>query len=187
MTPGRMRCRRLVAATALVGATGFTAALGLIAGRTAAKPTLIPRFVASLSGVERLGAQGVVRQQTDRDCGVAALAMVLTHFGRPASLEQLTALLDPGPEGVSMLDLKYGAERLGLRATGWRLTLDQLGAGPLPAIVLVDGHHWVVVTAVEIDGAVLISDPARGRLRMRADTFARRWRGDTLRLDGAGH
>jgi len=182
--PGRRRCRRPVAVASLVGAVGVTVALVLIGAQVATRPMLITQFAASLGGVERLGTDGVVRQQTDRDCGVAALATVLTHFGRPVDIERLTALLNPGAEGVSMLDLQRGAERLGLGATGWRLTPAQLGAGPLPAIVLIDGHHWVVVTGVEADGAVLISDPARGRLRMRADAFARRWQGYALRFEG---
>ena len=48
------------------------------------------------------------------DCGPACLKIILKHFGKYYSLQILRDLCGITKEGVSLLDLSYGAEKTGL-------------------------------------------------------------------------
>lgn len=160
----------------------FVLTLGGYAGlhRLLRRPPDLLRWEAVREGAEYLGRNGIRIQKRSNDCGPAALAMILDHFGIGGSIDELGRLAGLGPGGTSMLGLKRAAERKGLRAEGWRLSFRDLRKAPLPAIALVRGNHFVVVTAVDSDGRVYVSDPSLGRLRFGRTRFLTRWRGETL-------
>jgi ABC-type bacteriocin/lantibiotic exporter with double-glycine peptidase domain len=158
----------------------FAGTVVLLALWASARGTVSPaRLVATVTGVEVLGFEGVVRQRGRADCGAAALAMVLASFDRPVSVDALDDELPIGPGGTSMLALQDAARRRGLDAAGWRMSWAGLSSMSLPAIAFVDGDHFVVVLRAD-PASVEIADPARGRLRLSRRAFARRWRGEVL-------
>jgi len=123
----------------------------------------------------------VIRQQFDYSCGSAALATLLRyHYGTPTNeTEVFRAMYEAGDQeriqkiGFSLLDMKrYLAER-GLRADGFRITLDNLAKVGVPAIALVDidGYrHFVVIKGLR-DGEVLVGDPAVGMRTFSYEAF----------------
>lgn len=127
----------------------------------------------------------VVRQRMDFSCGSAALATLLTyHYDMPVSEASiLSAMYETGDkekihkEGFSLLDMKNYLESIGLKAEGYKQSLDKLARVGIPAIVLLDrgGYmHFVVVKGVT-KSKVLIGDPAQGlRVESRAN-FERMW------------
>lgn len=128
---------------------------------------------------------GVVRQRMDFSCGSAALATMLTYY-YDLPVDEITILADMyekgnkekiHKEGFSLLDMKTYLEGIGLRAEGYRESLDKLARVGIPAIVLIDHSdytHFVVVMGVSGD-RVLVGDPARGLRVYSRSEFQKMW------------
>lgn len=134
--------------------------------------------VASMK--ERL-SETVTMQQYDFSCGAAVVSTVLTHhYGRPTAEDAVfKSMYESGDqakiqkEGFSLLDMKNYFERIGMKADGFELTIDEIAKVGVPVIALIDlrGYkHFVLVKGV--DGRrVLLGDPALGMTAMERDQF----------------
>jgi len=131
-------------------------------------------------GGEFLGKEGVVLQDKPNNCGPAALKMIFDHFEIPARLMEIEQHVDLTHRGSSMLALKEMAELKGLKAEGWRYTLEDFLKAPMPAIVFVHDDHFAVVDSVSIDQQVYVRDPALGKLKIPVKKLPRIWNGETL-------
>jgi ABC-type bacteriocin/lantibiotic exporter with double-glycine peptidase domain len=128
-----------------------------------------------------------IAQQSDSDCGPAALAMVLAHFGVPSSLAEVVAADPPRDGGVRAGDLRDLARAKGLSAfvvAGTFADLfDQLGRGRPVLVGLAKpmtggralAHYEVVVAIDRRDHRLLTLDPARGLSENSLENFAREW------------
>ena len=139
---------------------------------------------SQLTGVEYLGQDGVVRQQTKYDCGIACLQMVLERKGIKVDAQKLRSEAGMLSNGTSLWGLKQAADSNGLKASTWQLSIDDLSQIPLPALAFVSSNHFVVVERIEQDGRLIILDPSYGRLRYEPSAFKQLWRGETLVFDG---
>lgn len=128
-----------------------------------------------------------VAQRADADCGPAALAMVLAHFGVKTSLEEVVALDPPDRVGV-----RAGALRDVARAKGFQAfivegtfndIIDQL-ARNRPVLVglakpITTGralaHYEVVVGIDKRDKRIITLDPGRGLRENSLEGFGREW------------
>ena len=129
----------------------------------------------------------VIRQQYDFSCGSAALATLLTHhYGTPREETQVfQGMWRDGDQeaikrlGFSLLDMKRYLGAKGMKANGYKVTLDQIRESRTPGIALIapDGYrHFVVVKGIE-DGFVLVGDPSLGLRRMDREKFEEVWNG----------
>lgn len=137
--------------------------------------------------------------QTARDCGPAALAMVLGFFGEPATLEDLTArLYHAGAAGTFTLDLLLEAKRRGLEARQVKGTLSVLEAtlaDGRPLLVFLDvgrvgwAPRWHFAVAIGLSpGGVLLHSGERPAMLLPVDRFLRAWsRTDYWALDVRRH
>lgn len=128
----------------------------------------------------------VYKQQFDYSCGSSALASLLTyHYDFPVT-EQLVfnAMYKSGDQkkiqkqGFSLLDMKRYIEKKGMRADGYRLSLDKLAKVAVPAITLVNNagyKHFVIVKGVT-DTEVLIADPSAGTKTIPRKKFETIWK-----------
>jgi predicted double-glycine peptidase len=144
----------------------------------------------------QLRDHGVVRQERDFSCGLAALATLLAADGEAGITEsvllsELEALhadaaisrIERG--GVSFADLALLAQAHGRRAVGVQLPVSGLRRVRGPAIVAlqVNGRpHFSLLRAVRPDGAVWLADPTWGNRRLSAPAFTRAFSG----ADGRG-
>jgi predicted double-glycine peptidase len=140
--------------------------------------------------------RSVVRQQFDFSCGSAALATLLRfHYGQAVDEAVLfKAMWDVGDQakirkvGFSLLDMKRALAARGLKADGYRLTLDQLARAGVPAVALVTVgryRHFVVIKGVQ-GGRVLVGDPALGLEIYPRGDFEKTWNGVVFLIhDGA--
>ena len=130
---------------------------------------------------------GFVRQQSDSDCGPAALTMVLGHFGIRATLADVSALSPPDDDGVRAGTLRDVARSRGLAAFVVPGTFAdlfaELGHGR-PVLVglakpMTGGraitHYEVVVAIDRKDRQILTLDPGRGARVNTLEGFAREW------------
>lgn len=131
--------------------------------------------------------KSVIQQQFDYSCGSAALATLLSfHYGRPTTEAQtFEKMFEVGDQdairtfGFSLLDMKNYLDTIGLRADGFRISLDDLNEAGIPAIALIDtgGYkHFVVIKGLE-GGDVLVGDPAFGSKVYSRTDFEALWEG----------
>lgn len=114
-------------------------------------------------------------QMDSQDCGPASLKIIAKHFGRFYSLQMLRDKCGLSKTGVSLLDLSYGSESVGLRSLAIKGTISDLISNvPLPAIVHWDDNHFVVVYHTS-KKYVYVSDPSKGLVKYTHEEFRRGW------------
>lgn len=121
----------------------------------------------------------VVRQKTQADCGLAALAMVAGAWGHSWSVDDLARKLPPTKTGVKLKRLRDYARQRGLDAYAVKGTFadleTELRAGRPVVLGLVlpydqsnNLNHYEVAVAIDPrDHTVITRDPATGELMRR--------------------
>lgn len=141
----------------------------------------------ALTSIREARFKTVIRQQYDFSCGAAAVASLLTyHYGRPTKEQDVFRVMWQNGDqasirrlGFSLLDMKAYLATRGLRADGFRISLDQLRKAGIPAITLISikGYrHFVVVKGMR-DDKILVGDPALGVNIVPRKTFEQSWEG----------
>ncbi|MEV6007870.1 ATP-binding cassette domain-containing protein [Streptomyces sp. NPDC051976] len=129
-----------------------------------------------------------VRQVEEADCGAACLVAVLGWFGRHVELEELQRESGGGRDGLTAAVLGRTAAHYGLAGRGRRIRLSgddrtdirAMRSLSTPAILFVDGNHFMVLDEVTQDGWFVLNDPAGGRCRMALAEFRTRFSGIAL-------
>ena len=163
------------------------AAAALPACYTGSAHDASPRQIAADPTWQLVRDVPFVRQRSDRDCGAAALAMVLAYWRVPASLDDILAAAPPVDGGIRAGDLRDVARKKGLQAfivAGTLADIMEQVARGRPILVglakpLASGraaaHYEVVVGINRPKRLVLTLDPDRGLRENSAEGFAREW------------
>jgi ATP-binding cassette subfamily B protein len=110
-----------------------------------------------------------------KDCGPACLKIIAKYYGKYYSLQYLRDLCGITREGVSLLDISYAAEKIGLRSISIQISLqDLIDRVPLPAIVHWNNDHFIVVYKAT-PNKIYVSDPAKGLLSYTPKQFKENW------------
>jgi predicted double-glycine peptidase len=125
----------------------------------------------------------VIRQQRRNTCGPAALAMLLTSMGRRTTEAELEQAMRLTADGATLTSLLTTAASHGVRLEAWRLHQDTLGSIRPPAILWVDGDHFVVFDSLARDTAFL-RDPSEGRVSVPFEHLKKRWNGTAALVAG---
>ena len=129
----------------------------------------------------------VIRQQFDYSCGSAALATLLSfHYGVATTESQtFEKMFEVGDKeairglGFSLLDMKNYLQTIGMKADGFRISLDEMADVGIPGIALIDtgGYkHFVVIKGL-VGDEVLVGDPAFGASVYKRADFEAIWEG----------
>jgi NHLM bacteriocin system ABC transporter peptidase/ATP-binding protein len=113
------------------------------------------------------------------EAGAAALGIMLAHYGRRVSLEELRGACGVSRDGSKPADLVRAAERYGLDAVSAARQADEVLAGPFPVIVSWNAGQFLVVEGVS-GGKVHLNDPATGPRSTSRDEFSERYKGLSL-------
>ena len=110
-----------------------------------------------------------ISQVDQRDCGVAALAMILKHYGSSYSLAYLRELAQTSREGTSALGLVEAAKQLGLETQAIRADLDLFNKKTYLILLL---YMWLKKVGCNIIIRCLVK--SRGSLLLVIQILARR-------------
>ena len=121
-------------------------------------------------------------QLTQTECGAACLGIVLAHFGRWVSIEELREACSVGRDGCNAADVFRAARLYGLAPEGWRREPHHLRRMPLPMILFWEFNHFVVLEGFR-RGRFLINDPGNGHRSVSAEEFDRAFTGVTLTFE----
>lgn len=109
--------------------------------------------------------------------------MLLTSMGRPTTEAELEHEMSPGPDGVTLTSIVTAAASRGVQLEAWRVRPDTLGSLRTPAILWIDGDHFVVFDSLTAAGAY-VRDPSVGRLMVPVEGLQKRWDGTAALLAG---
>ncbi len=104
------------------------------------------------------------KQHDAMDCGPTCLRMVAKQHGKHFSQDTLRQQSGFSKEGVSLLGISEAAESIGFRASGVKLTFEQLiNDAQLPCILHWSQNHFVVIPRQprKFNNSILIADPAK--------------------------
>lgn len=121
-------------------------------------------------------------QQAATECGAASLGMVLAHYGKWLTLDELRTELGVDRDGATAQAIVDGAESLGLKAKGARFPARRLSEVSLPAVLWWKHCHFLVLEGAS-NGFVHINDPARGRVSLPVDEFKEGYSGIVLEFE----
>jgi ATP-binding cassette, subfamily B, bacterial CvaB/MchF/RaxB len=122
-----------------------------------------------------------ILQTTASECGLACVAMVATHFGHEIELHELRDTYTLSLRGATLADLVKVLGKLDISSRPLKLGLGNLYRLVTPCILHWDMNHFVVLVGA-YRRAIVINDPARGRVTMTLDEAGRHFTGVALEV-----
>lgn len=122
-----------------------------------------------------------VKQQDQKDCGVACLATISKQHGLKIPISKLREVAGTDKQGTNVLGLIKAAEEIGFTAKAVKGDITAFFQEfPLPAIAhcVIDNQllHYVVVHKIT-QKEVIIADPAKGIVKYEPEEFFKIWTG----------
>jgi ABC-type bacteriocin/lantibiotic exporter with double-glycine peptidase domain len=120
------------------------------------------------------------------DCGALCLYLICKAQGISHGVEELRKLVNTTEEGNSLLDLKFGAAKLGFEVSTVNLSFEELHQhlrtrGRYAIVHLAERKHFSPAVAV-IGERIVFADPGYGVQQLSSSDLVNRWawKGDAL-------
>ncbi|WP_282677366.1 peptidase domain-containing ABC transporter [Serratia marcescens] len=120
-------------------------------------------------------------QAESAECGLACIAMVLSHYGYQADLSSLRERFPITSRGVNLKQLINICSKLDTIARPLRLELEDLNKLRMPCILHWNLNHFVVLKKINNNKATIL-DPARGEIKLTLDKLSGHFTGIALEL-----
>ncbi len=132
----------------------------------------------------------LIRQQDQSDCGVACLSTIVNYHQGQVSLEELRKLSGTSRQGTTLLGLMQAAQQIGFEAEGLEAegvhNLKELNEPAILHVIIENKlQHYLVFFPQWADDSkssdhLLLSDPAKGMVKMTVDELDKIWPSKTL-------
>jgi len=124
------------------------------------------------------------KQHDSTDCGVSCLRSISDYYGKQYKLQRLREACPIGKDGVTLIAISDAAENIGFRTRMLKISLEDLKRSiNLPCIIHWNNNHFVVLYKIDNRGKQTkyhISDPARGLLVYKENSFEKCWNNNSL-------
>lgn len=125
-------------------------------------------------------------QSEASECGLACLAMILSHYGSNVSLAELRQKFIVSLKGVTLSSLSRYAGEMEMSSRALRLDLNEMPQLELPCILHWSMDHFVVLTKIISKSSrrptFVILDPAVGERRLNINEFSKNFTGVALEI-----
>ena len=109
------------------------------------------------------------------NCGVACVWMLCHYYDIKISERQLSAILQPTAEGVSLFAIADVCESLGFHCESQLMSMHELAECKSPCILHWDQNHFVVLYRILNNNKFIIADPKRGIVKCSGKDIERHW------------
>lgn len=113
-------------------------------------------------------------QFDENDCGATCVKIILDYYGKEISLPMLKEKCFADLQGININDLSNTLNEFQFETLIAKLPIEELKKCPLPAIVLLDKGHFVVLYKIK-KNKFYVSDPLFGLYAMNEKMFSERW------------
>ncbi len=124
----------------------------------------------------------LILQSEITECGLASLCMLINYYGSAVDLTSLRKENEIPLSGMSALDIKNIAKKYGLKATVYRLDIQDIYTLKLPVILHWDMNHFVVLTKIK-KNSLTIHDPSQGKIKLSKSEFSLHFTGIAIKLE----
>jgi ATP-binding cassette subfamily C protein len=124
----------------------------------------------------------MVLQMETAECGAAALAIILAHFGRIVPLATLRRDCGIARDGSKISNILKAAKAYGLAGKAYKRDIAALKQTPYPYIVHWKFNHFLVVEGYR-KGRVYLNDPASGPRSVPFEDFDRCYTGIAMTFE----
>ena len=113
----------------------------------------------------------IVMQLEGLECAAACLTMIMAYYGKWVPLEQVRVDCGVSRNGSNAKNVLRAARKYGFVTKGFAYNVEKLRErGTFPAIVHWGGGHFVVLNGF-VGNKVIITDPAKGVVKLNIKTF----------------
>ncbi|SNR83130.1 ATP-binding cassette domain-containing protein [Puniceibacterium sediminis] len=105
------------------------------------------------------------------ECGVGVLGIILAHYGRAVSMEEIRRVTGVSRDCLNAADIVAGARAFGLEPKVRRCEPETLAQNGFPVVVHLNFIHFAVAEGMT-STHVLLNDPHTGRLDLGQDAFS---------------
>lgn len=116
------------------------------------------------------------KQYSSTDCGPACIKMLVKHYGKDISMQQLRDICNTDREGTSIAELNNALQKLGFKTLPVKISVEKSDISlfveeiNLPIIVHWNDNHFVVLYKIH-NNNYYIADPAVGLYKVKGDKF----------------